>query len=49
MQNIYDILGSIGITVPEDKKADFDKAENDYLFEAEKQKPMSSYLGVQAD
>lgn len=29
MQNIYDILGSIGITVPEDKKTDFDKAVNE--------------------
>ena len=48
MQNIYDILGSIGITVSEDKKADLDKAENDYPFEVEKQKHMSSYFGVQA-
>lgn len=29
MQNIYDILGGIGLTVPEDKKADFDKAVNE--------------------
>lgn len=29
MQNIYDILGGIGVTVPEDKKADFDKAVNE--------------------
>lgn len=29
MQNIYDILGGIGITIPEDKKADFDKAVNE--------------------
>lgn len=29
MQNIHDILGGIGITVPEDKKADFDKAVNE--------------------
>lgn len=26
MTNIHEILGSIGLTVPEDKKADFDKA-----------------------
>ncbi|MDE5577997.1 MAG: phage scaffolding protein [Oscillospiraceae bacterium] len=29
MQNIHDILNSIGLTVPEDKKADFDKAVNE--------------------
>lgn len=29
MQNIHDILGGIGITVPEEKKADFDKAVNE--------------------
>ncbi len=29
MQNIYDILGGIGLTVPEDKKADFDKSVNE--------------------
>ncbi|MEZ3454455.1 MAG: phage scaffolding protein [Oscillospiraceae bacterium] len=29
MQNIHDILGGIGITVHEDKKADFDKAVNE--------------------
>lgn len=28
MQNIYEILAAIGITVPEDKKTDFDKEVN---------------------
>ncbi|MCM1024418.1 MAG: phage scaffolding protein [Prevotella sp.] len=29
MQNIHDILGGIGLTVPDEKKADFDKLVNE--------------------
>ena len=42
MKNIYDILKDFGLEVPEDKKADFDKAwKENYRTKAEYEKATS--------